>query len=86
MTHWIVEYMQYDMHADQFSHNMHHAGIRLSCDGGKSWIVAGSVQLREHDRFETRQRFVTLPEYIHRCANAKRSLTFTVHPNMRSRQ
>lgn len=69
MTHWIVEHMEFHSRGLRY-----HAGMRISCDDGVSWVVAGTVPMQARDSFTSRTRAVGLAEFVYRCEQWPRSI------------
>jgi len=82
MTHWIIDNMVYRVSRrmagrSRSNDHVYSGGRRVSCDGGKSWIVAGTIRFGLQDSFSSDMRELTLEEYHFRCHQmAGRSITF----------
>jgi hypothetical protein len=72
VTHWIVERMYYEQHYGRRSRrHRYHGGLRVSCDDGVSWVVAGVVRIGGSDTVEQRDRELDVAEFAWRCQQAR---------------
>lgn len=84
MAHYIIEHMVYESPTVRNSGwgRQYAAGVRVTrSDMRGVWMVDGVVKFKSEDTFESRNRVVSLAEYIERCTrNSPRTITFQM-PN-----